>query len=385
MPVSPCRTILRSYSLVFITLAVMSPMASASHAKTWPTPTGSPPTSSAWANVPSSEKMAGAVGTEEASHVAMYKVSRVLERAKGLLNKVGGRHQNSPSPVMSESATALTFTAMEGGSNPSNQTFTVTNSGGGTLSWTLSDNASWLTVSPTSGATTTETDVVTVSVNTAGLAGNTYTGVVTLSSQGKTLTSQQIPVTLILSPAAPTIGENPTSLTFLAMEGSANPTAQTIAITNPGTGTLNWIAGKSASWLTITPSSGTTTTETDRITVAINASGLTANTYTATITVSDPAASNNAQQIPVTLALTAPQSGMATLTWAANSDSDLAGYKVYIGTSSGSYLPATDVGNTTTHKIVGLLSGKTYYFAVTAYSMSGSESSYSNEASKTMP
>ena len=382
MPVPRCPTIVRSCSLVFVSLAVMSSTASESHAKTWPTPTLCPMTSSAWASLPSSAETTGPVN---ANHVAMYKVSRLLERVKGFINKVGGRHQNSPPPVMSESATALTFTAMEGGANPSNQTFTITNSGGGTLSWTLSDNASWLTVSPTSGATTTEADVVTVSVNISGLSGNTYTGVVTLSGQGKTLTSQQVPVTLILSPAAPTISQSPTSLTFTAMEGGSNPTAQTIAITNPGTGTLNWTAGKSASWLTLTPSSGTTTTETDKITVAVNASGLTSNTYAATITVSDPAASNNAQQIPITLALTAPQSGMATLTWAANSDSDLAGYKVYIGTSTGSYPLATDVGNTTTHKVGGLLSGKTYYFAVTAYSTSGSESGYSNEASKTMP
>ena len=37
----------------------------------------------------------------------------------------------------------------------------------------------------------------------------------------------------------------------------------------------------------------------------------------------------------------------ATLSWAGNSESDLAGYNVYQGTTSGSYGPAVDVGNTT--------------------------------------
>src|SRR5689334_23727432 len=105
MPVSRCLTILRSCSLVFITLAVMFPMASKSHAKTWPTPTASHLISTAGADLSSSEKTEGAMGTEGTNHVAMYKVSEFLERVKGLLNKVGGRHQNSPTPVMSESTT----------------------------------------------------------------------------------------------------------------------------------------------------------------------------------------------------------------------------------------------------------------------------------------
>jgi hypothetical protein len=286
-------------------------------------------------------------------------------------------------PIPSAGSGTLAFTAMEGGSSPNTQTFTITNNGGGTLNWTLNDNASWLTLSPTSGTTTTELDVVTVSVDITGLSSNTYNGAITLSSQGQTLTSQQIPVTLILAPTTPTIGQSPTSLTFTGMEGGSTPSTQTLNITNPGKGTLNWTATEVAPWLTISPATGTTMAETDKITVTVNTSGLTAKTYTTTITVGDPAASNNAQQIPVTLALTAPQSGTATLTWEPNGEADLAGYKVYIGSAPGSYLPATDIGNTTTHKVV-VLPGKTYYFAVTAYNTAG-ESGYSNETSKTMP
>jgi hypothetical protein len=226
---------------------------------------------------------------------------------------------------------------------------------------------------------------VTVTVDINGLSNNTYTGVITLSSLGKAATSQQIPVTLIVAPVGPTIRQSPTSLTFVGMEGGSNPTSQTLNITNPGKGTLNWTAVETSSWLTLSPASGTTTAETDLITVTVNTSGLTTNTYTAIITVTDPVASNNAQEIPVTLALTAPQSGGATLTWAANSESDLAGYKVYMGTSAGTYTLPIDVGNTTTHKVIGLLPGKTYYFTVTAYNAEGSESTHSNEASKTIP
>jgi len=62
---------------------------------------------------------------------------------------------------------------------------------------------------------------------------------------------------------------------------------------------------------------------------------------------------------------------------------DLAGYKVYYGNSSGTYTSSIDVGNTTTYTITGLQPG-TYYFAVTAYDTSGNESDYSNEVTETI-
>jgi hypothetical protein len=292
---------------------------------------------------------------------------------------------SSPPPAMGEQSGALTFTAMEGESNPHDQTITVTNTGGGTLSWTVSENASWLSVTPTSGTTTTETDAVTVRVNTAGLLSETYDAVITLSTIAPTVTSQQMVVTLILSPASATIGPSPTSLVFPGIEGGSNPTSQRLEIKNIGKGTLNWSASASEAWLTFSPTAGTTTTEIDSITVSANAAGMQAGSYTTTITVTDPVASNSRVDIPVTLVLSAPQSGTAELTWLPNTESNLAGYRVHIGTTTGNYLLPIDVGNATSHKLTGLSPGQTYYFAVTAYNTSGIESGYSNEASKSIP
>jgi hypothetical protein len=72
----------------------------------------------------------------------------------------------------------------------------------------------------------------------------------------------------------------------------------------------------------------------------------------------------------------------ATLQWAANSESDLAGYKVYQGTTAGSYGPAIDAGNGTTYIASNLQPGLTYYFAVTAHDTSGNESPPSDEVSR---
>ncbi len=79
----------------------------------------------------------------------------------------------------------------------------------------------------------------------------------------------------------------------------------------------------------------------------------------------------------------------ATLSWAPNTEGDLAGYKIYYGPSSRTYTNSLDVGlsstpTTPTHTLTDLLDGKTYYFALTAYNTSGIESNFSGEAMKTV-
>src|SRR2546428_9741483 len=73
-----------------------------------------------------------------------------------------------------------------------------------------------------------------------------------------------------------------------------------------------------------------------------------------------------------------------TLAWDANTEPDLAGYKLYYGNSSGSYQFSVDVGNVTSYTLSGLLEGQTYYFAATAYNLSLAESGFSNEVSKAL-
>ena len=80
-----------------------------------------------------------------------------------------------------------------------------------------------------------------------------------------------------------------------------------------------------------------------------------------------------------TFQVTAVQLTQANLEWDANSETDLAGYKIYYGTASGQYASVVDVGNQTTYALAGLQVGRTYYICATAYNISGLESSYSNE------
>ena len=70
-----------------------------------------------------------------------------------------------------------------------------------------------------------------------------------------------------------------------------------------------------------------------------------------------------------------------TVQWSPNSESDLAGYKVYYGIASRSYSRTIPVGLNTTCQISDLEPGYEYFFAVTAYDTAGNESQFSNEVS----
>lgn len=78
-------------------------------------------------------------------------------------------------------------------------------------------------------------------------------------------------------------------------------------------------------------------------------------------------------------------SAQATLSWNANLEKDLAGYKIYYGNASRTYSTDVNVGNVTTYTIYNLIEGKAYFFAATAYDFTGNESGYSNEVSYDVP
>jgi hypothetical protein len=73
-----------------------------------------------------------------------------------------------------------------------------------------------------------------------------------------------------------------------------------------------------------------------------------------------------------------------TLTWNANTESNLAGYRVQYGTVSGSPSTTLDVGRVTSRQFTGLQPGTTYYFRVVAYNTSGQTSPPSAQVSYTV-
>ncbi len=135
-------------------------------------------------------------------------------------------------------------------------------------------------------------------------------------------------------------------------------------------------------------------TSSGQVALAVNTAGLAAGTYTARVTITLD--NGESTSVPVTLKVAAapaptppppppPTSGTkASLSWSPVASTDLAGYKVYMGSASGRYGTPLDVGNMTSYVANSLAVGSTYYFVVTSYSSSGSESPYSNEVSKSI-
>lgn len=287
------------------------------------------------------------------------------------------------SPVIAVSPTSLTLSGIVGGPNPVTKSFTVSNSGGGTLSWTATDNAAWLTLSPASG---TNTGTVNASADVRGLAAGTYNAMITVSGPGVPSKSLAVSLTVFSASVGSTIGFSPTSLAFDGTAGGTNPAGKTVTITNTGGGTLTWTISDDAPWLSVTPTSGTTTTEADTLTATVNIGGLAAGTYNGAITIAATGATNSPRTIPVSLTLSASTAGSATLTWSANTESDLAGYKIYRATASGAYgAPVAMIEKSTSAYVVtGLQRGTTYFFVVTAYDTAGNESAFSNEVSKSV-
>jgi len=218
----------------------------------------------------------------------------------------------TPNPAIGLSATAVGFADTAGTPDPAPRTVTVSNTGGGTLTGlavgtiTYGAGASgWLTAS-LNAATAPAT--LTLTASNAGLAAGTYTAAVPVTSGAATNSPQTVTVTYTLSPG-PMIALNPTAVTFTDTVGTASPPAQTVAVTNGGTGSLTGLAtgtvayGPGATgWLTATVNP---TTAPATVTLTPSNAGLSAGTYTATVPVTAGNGLNSPQTITVTYTLAA--------------------------------------------------------------------------------
>lgn len=77
----------------------------------------------------------------------------------------------------------------------------------------------------------------------------------------------------------------------------------------------------------------------------------------------------------------AATAGSVSLMWDPNTEGDLGGYKVHVGTASRTYPQSIDVGHVTSFIVPNLAEGQTYFFAVTAYDVMANESGFSSEVS----
>ena len=350
---------------------------------------------------------------------------------------------------------ALSLTVAKGGTVSG--TLSLKKSDTAQHTYFISANQSWIWLNPPYGSTqtiSTETDVLTVTVNTAamGLAAGTYSGTIYIGQAGPGVsTTWRIPVSTTVTatgttpppppppPSSTTPPPPPPSTTPPPPPPSTTPpppppTGSLTPMLQAFPSALSLTAAKGAtasgvfnlqksstqqstygisanqSWTALNPPYGSTqtiTTEIDPITVSVNTSAMNVGTYSGVVYIVE-SGPNGSQTLRIPVALTVlasgttppppsptgstttpppPPSGTATGTvtvaWTANSESDLRGYRVYVGTRSGVRSQSFDVGNVTSTRLT-LPLGSTYWFSVTAYDSSGNESSPSGEISRSL-
>lgn len=199
-------------------------------------------------------------------------------------------------PVIGASPTSLSFAATQGGANPATQTLSISNTGGGSFSWSAVKNATWLTLSPVSG---TGNGAVTLTVTTGSLTAGSYSGAVTVNAPGASSVTVPVTFTVATVPIPPSIGASPTNLSFVATQAGGNPAPQTLSISNTGGGSLSWSATDNVDWLILSAATGAGN---GVVTATVTTGARTAGTYHANITLT--AIGTSPVTVPVTLTVT---------------------------------------------------------------------------------
>jgi len=111
--------------------------------------------------------------------------------------------RDKPPPEIGVNPTFLAFVAQVGEGNPSNKTFSVQNTGEGTLRYDVDWDANWMNVSPTSGTSQGASRNHSVSIITTGLAKGTYRDVITVKDPEASNSPQEVRVSLEMREDAP--------------------------------------------------------------------------------------------------------------------------------------------------------------------------------------
>jgi len=202
-------------------------------------------------------------------------------------------------PVIAINPTVCNFVCALGGPNPETQTLSVWNDDIGVLNWQISEECNWLDINPCSGRSTGEVNEVIISVDADGLDGGEYSCLLEISDPNASNSPQEVTVNLDVRP--PVIGITPAEYDFIYSAGDPNPEPRILSIWNDDIGTLNWNLTADCNWLEVAPKSGSCSLEVNEVDLSIDGSSLLLGTYDCNLTISDPTALNNPQNVSVRL------------------------------------------------------------------------------------
>lgn len=206
---------------------------------------------------------------------------------------------NLPHPTLIVTPAEVQDTARAHSTEVKHAEVSITNGGGGTLSWTATDRADWIRLEPREGDVPA---TLTITMDPDNLGPGTYEADVTVIA--KTAADSQIttiPVTFVVQ--RPGLNVTPSAIDRSTNAGSNAVFNETIQISNSGTGRLDWTASEDAPWLSLGTSSGSGDAA---VAVTINSAGLAGGTYHEDIVVTAPGALGSPAHVSVTLTVLAP-------------------------------------------------------------------------------
>jgi hypothetical protein len=241
-----------------------------------------------------------------------------------------------------------------------------------TLTYSISSKPTWASFNSRTGQL-----AGTPAATSAGKYANI---VITVSDGAATASLAPFSIT-VTSPVAaskpPTISGTPSTAVNVGTSYAFTPSS-----TDPSGKALTFSVKNAPSWTAFNTATGE---------ISGTPSAAYAGTY-ANIVISVTDGTSSASLAPFAIAVNQASNGTATVNWTPPTDNsngtaltNLAGYQIHYGTTSTNLAQTVQVANAglTSYTLTNLTSG-TWYFAVTAYTSTGMQSSMSNVASKSI-
>jgi uncharacterized protein (TIGR03437 family) len=229
-------------------------------------------------------------------------------------------------PSLNVAPLSLTFSFVQG-SAAATRAVTVSNAGGGSLTFSATSSSAWLSATPVSATLAAFGKVpVSIMADPTGLAPGVYSGTIAFSSADPAQ-NFIVPVTMTVTAVLQTILIPQNGLTFYAVQGGGALLPQFFNILNTGVGQMQFTTAASTlsggsslapTWISsVFPGSGTSDASSlevpPQVRVDVTPGNLTAGVYYGTIQVTAPGADNNPQSVSVILNVLPPGSTLGPL------------------------------------------------------------------------
>ncbi|MEE9431260.1 MAG: immunoglobulin domain-containing protein, partial [Melioribacteraceae bacterium] len=194
-----------------------------------------------------------------------------------------------PKLEISSGNIAHNFGSVEEGKNPANRTytFTIKNSGGGTLTGNVSENASWLSRSTSSFSLgTNQIKTITITATTSSLTSGSYSETISVTSNDVNKSGTASVNIAKLPKLEISLGSLTHSFGSVEEGNNLSNRTYTFTIKNSGGGTLTGSVNENASWLSRSTSSfSLIANKIKTITITATTTSLNSGSYSETISV----------------------------------------------------------------------------------------------------